>query len=161
MPWGRHFILFWNISALPRNVVTDQSCNVRKHLVEAPQFDTLRLIAFQHVRCDELLWSTVTFAFWIKPWLLWITSGSAVHAVMAAMPSFWFYLSAVSHSVFMAGLSPLSEYLRVYDIPCRYASIYMMKNIYSGVFHIFWLSFCFLARWDPKNTSTAEDHGKV
>lgn len=26
MPWGRHFILFWNISALPRNLVTDQSC---------------------------------------------------------------------------------------------------------------------------------------
>ena len=78
MPWGRHFILFWNMSALPRNLVTDQSCNVRKHLVEAPQFHTLRLITFQHVRCDELLRSAVTFAFWIKPWLLWITSGSAV-----------------------------------------------------------------------------------
>lgn len=54
---------------------------------------------------------------------------------MAVMLSFWFALPAVAHSVFIAELPALSEYLRMFYIPC-WSSIFM-NNIYWACLYFF------------------------
>lgn len=112
--------------------------------IPAVQLSKITSLSFPNVSVVTLALEhhhMVCFLFFFKFFFLAIPSCCGSLQVlqymqgMAVMLSFWFALPAVAHSVFIAELPALSEYLRMFYIPC-WSSIFM-NNIYWACLYFF------------------------